>query len=247
MPWVHVPFDAQNQGGRGRSVLRDVIGPQDTLNEAVLTIRLNMKKYGTTTAVLLNYVRQQVIDPATGEVQSNEMDLDETRNAMFGLDASGPVVQLDPPDSSKILAVKRDAMVDIATVAGIPISEITPDLGNIPSGVSLRVLATRRTNKIRAFTKTCTGALADLMALLGVEDAHPEWIDPAPLDDTERVANAQARRDLGYPLAEVLPDLGESPDDIARILDGYAAEGAGLAAAGRALLRDPGVMGRGDS
>jgi predicted transcriptional regulator len=38
------------------------------------------------------------------------------------------------------------------------------------------------------------------------------------MDSTERLAIAQARVDLGYPLAEVLPDLGETPEDISRIL-----------------------------
>lgn len=247
VPWIHLPFDPQTQGGHGRSILRDVIPLQDGLNHAVHATLVNTERYADTIRALMNHQPVTTVDPATGQQRTEKLDVDETRNSILAFRGEGPLTQLTPPDSSNILSVKRDWMTDIAITAGIPISDIAPDLGNIPSGVSLRVLATRRTNTIRAFTKANTGRLSTLMQLLGVPDAIPEWIDPAPQDDTERVATAQAKLDMGYPLAEVLPDLGEDVDDIARILDATAAEQAAAVAAFRARQEDPGVMGSGDT
>lgn len=245
VPWVHLPFDPQTQGGHGRSILRDVIPLQDGLNHAVHAVIVNTEKYAAPIRALMNYQSEVRIDPRTGVPTESKLDLDETRNSIFGIKGPGPLQQLDPPNSKNILDVKRDWLTDIAVTAGMPISDIAPDLGNIPSGVSLRVLATRRTNTIRAYTKANTGRLSTLMGLLGVQDAFPEFVDAAPQDDTERVANAQARLDMGYPLEEVLPDLGEDADDIMRILDATTAEQARSVAAFRARQEDPGVMGSG--
>ena len=249
VPWVHLPFDAQSQGGHGRSILRDVIPMQDGLNHAVHAIVVNTEKYAAPIRALMNYQADATIDPTTGTPRESKLDLDETRNGIFGVKGPGPFEQLDPPDSSNILAVKSAWTSDIANTVGIPVSDVVPDLGNIPSGAALRVLAARRTNTIRAYTKAVRGRVASLMDLLGVPDAIPEFVDPAPMDDTERVANAQARLDLGYPLVEVLPDLGENEQAIDRIIRAAATEQATLAAAGAAAIRaareDPGVMGDG--
>ena len=246
VPWIHIPFDPQTQGGHGRSILRDVVPLQDGLNHAVHAILVNTEKYADAVRALMNHQPVATIDPTTGRQHEEKLEVDETRNSIIGFRSDGPLVQLDPPDSKNILDVKRDWMTDIAITAGIPISDIAPDLGNIPSGVSLRVLATRRTNTVRAYTKANTGRLSTLMALLGVPDAVPEWVEAAPMDDTERLANAQLRLDMGYPLAEVLPDLGEDADDIVRILEATGAEQARAVAAFRAGQEDPGVMGDGE-
>lgn len=247
VPWVHIPFDAETQGGHGRSILRDVIAPQDGLNHTVHAILSNTEWYGKVVAGLLNHQPDTTINPQTGKVNESRLDLDETRNSIFGFKGAGPLVQLNPPNSQNLIAVKRDWHTDIANTVGIPVSDVVPDLGNIPSGAALRVLASRRTATVRSFNRAVRGRLSTLMELLGVPDAWPEFMDPAPQDDTERLTNAQARLDMGYPLAEVLPDLGETPDDITRILEAVATEQAASVAAFRARQEDPGVMGDGDS
>lgn len=245
VPWVHIPFDPQSQGGHGRSILRDVIPLQDGLNHAVHAAIINTEKYAAPIRALMNYQADVIIDPATGQPKESKLDLDETRNSIFGVKGGGPLTQLDPPDSANILNVKRDWITDVAVTAGMPISDIAPDLGNIPSGVSLRVLATRRTNTLRAFNASIRGRIGLLMGLLGVPDAFPEFADTAPMDDTERLSNAQARLDMGYPFEEVLPDLGEDSDDILRILALAAAQDARTVRAFRAAQEDPEVMGSG--
>lgn len=250
VPWVHLPFDPQSQGGHGRSILRDVIPEQDALNHTVHALLVNTEQYAAPLRALMGYVPKVTIDPATGRAITEHLNVDETREKVIGFQGDGPLVQLDPPDSGNLLKVKQAYLSDAAVLVGIPVSDVVPDLGNVPSGAALRVLATRRTNTVRAYTKAITGRISVLMGLLGVADARPEWVDPAPMDDTERVTNAQARVDLGYPLEEVLPDLGESPDDIVRIRDAVDREAVTLAAAGRAAVaalgERPQVMGHAD-
>lgn len=250
VPWIHLPFDPQSQGGHGRSILRDVIPEQDALNHTVHSLLVNTEQYAAPLRALMEHEPTVTIDPATGRAVTERLVVDETREKILGFKGKGPLVQLDPPNSANLLQVKQAYLADAAVLVGIPVSDVVPDLGNVPSGAALRVLAARRTNTVRAYTKAITGRISVLMDLLGVPDARPEWVDPAPMDDTERVTNAQARVDLGYPLEEVLPDLGESPDDIARILEGVAREEATLAAAGRAAVaaigERPQVMGHAD-
>lgn len=243
VPWIHIPFDAETQGGHGRSILRDVIAPQDGLNHTVHALLSNTEWYGKVVAGLLNHQPDTTIDPTTGKVSESRIDLDETRNSIFGFKGAGPLVQLNPPNSQNLIAVKRDWHTDIANTVGVPVSDVVPDLGNIPSGAALRVLAARRTNTVRSFNRSVRGRLGQLMELLGVPDAWPVFVDPAPMDDTERIENATAKRALGYPLEELLPDLGEDPDDVKRILEEIAKEESRAVAAFRASQRDPGVMG----
>ena len=110
-----------------------------------------------------------------------------------------------------------------------------------------RCASSHRTSTVRSFNRAVRGRLSTLMELLGVPDAWPEFVDPAPQDDTERIANAQAKLDMGYPLSEVLPDLGEDPDDIKRILEAVDAENRRAVQAFRGRQEDPGVMGSGDA
>lgn len=233
VPWIHIPFDAQTQGGHGRSILRDVIAPQDGLNHTVHALLSNTEWYGKVVAGLLNHQPDVTLDPNTGKVATEKVELDETRNSIFGIKGPGPLTQLNPPNSENLLAVKRGWHVDIANAVGVPVSDVVPELGNIPSGAALRVLASRRTNTVRSFTRSVRGRIGDLMGLLGVPDAWPEFVDPAPVDDTERIENATAKRALGYPLEELLPGLGEDPDDIVRILEAVAGEEAAVGRAAR--------------
>lgn len=233
VPWVHLPLDPDTQGGHGTSVLRDVVPLQDGMNHALSALVLGVEQYGAPLRALMNYQPNTYIDPNTGKPTEEALRFDETRNRIFGVKGPGPLQQLEAPDSGNLLQVLAWFSAEIANEVGVPVSDIAPDLGNVPSGASLRVLAARRTSAVVDFTDTITPPVSGLMRLLGANDARPEWADPAPMDDTERLQVAQQKVDLGYPLAEVLPSLGEDPDDITRILDGAAQE---QASAGRAAV-----------
>ena len=227
MPWEHIPFDAQTQGGHGRSILRDVVPMQDGLNHAVHAIIVNTEQYAAPLRALLNYVAVKELDPLTGRQREVEFKVDPTRKSIYAFEGEhGQLVQLDPPDAKNILEVKRDWHADIANTVGVPVSDIVPDLGNIPSGAALRVLAARRTATVRSFNRSIRGRIANVMALLGIADAYPEFVDPAPTDETEQWTLAEARDRLGFPLGENLRAMGWDQDDIDRVLDAQAGEEA---------------------
>lgn len=234
VPWVHIPFDAQTQGGHGRSILRDVIPLQDGLNHAVHAVVVNTEQYAAPLRALLGYVAAKELDPSTGRQREVEFKIDPTRKSIYAFEGeNNQLVQLDPPDSANILAVKRDWHTDIANTVGVPVSDVVPDLGNIPSGAALRVLAARRTATVRSYTRSVRGRIAQLMDLLGVPDALPEFIDPAPTDDTEQWALAEIRDRLGFPLGENLRAMGWDQDDIDKVLGAVSGEEAAVGRAAR--------------
>jgi hypothetical protein len=244
-PWVHLPFDPDVQGGHGRSILRDVIPLQDALNHALVTSILNVEQYAAPLRALMNHQPKVLIDPATGMPTEEAVRFDETRNRLFGIRGPGPLTQLDPPDSGNILAVMDAYGAWIARVVGLPPSDLIPDLGNVPSGVSLRVLAARRTAAVRRFTRTITPAIHDLAALLGVQDAWPVWEDPAPVDDTERWEVAATRQDLGYTLDDNLNAMGVDGEERKRIVTNAAAAAVSTGAAAIAAFNagtDPALL-----
>lgn len=226
VPWVHLTFDADTQGGHGRSILRDVIPLQDGLNKSVADLIVGSEGFARPLRALMNYTPDVRIDPATGKPVEQKLEFDPTKQSILGVRGPGPLQSFDPPDATRLTAVQEAFAMKIGRVVGIPPTDVLPDLGNVPSGAALRVLASRRTNAVRDFEQDNTAALARLMSLLGADGAYPEWVDPAPIDGTERLEIAQAKLDLGYPLAEVLPDLGEDPDDITRIVEAKTAEDA---------------------
>lgn len=234
MPWEHIPFDAQTQGGHGRSILRDVVPMQDGLNHAVHAIIVNTEQYAAPLRALLNYVAAKELDPLTGRQRQVEFDVDPTRKSIYAFEGeNGNLIQLDPPDAKNILEVKRDWHTDIANTVGLPVSDIVPDLGNIPSGAALRVLAARRTAKVRSYTKSIRGRVAHVMELLGIPDAYPEFQDPAPTDETEQWEIAESRDRLGFPLGENLREMGWDQEDIDRVLEAVSGEEAAVGRAAR--------------
>ncbi|WP_434080375.1 hypothetical protein [Sanguibacter sp. Z1732] len=222
---------------------------QDGLNKSVADLIVGGESFARPLRALMNYQQEVTINPRTGTPEETRLEYDPTKQTVLGIRGPGPLTQLDPPDATKLIAVQEAFVTKIGRVAGIPPTDIMPEVGNVPSGAALRLLSNRRTNAVRDFHDDNTHAITDLMGLLGVPDVYPEWADPAPMDDTERLEAAQQRVDLGYPLEEVLPALGEDPDDIKRILGKIAEQEASI---GRAAVeafrqgRDPAATVRGD-
>lgn len=248
VPWVHLAQNPTAQGGRGRSVLHDVIPLQDALNKSLADLIVGGESFARPLRALMNYDPKPQLNPATGKYEAPVLRYDPTRQSILGIHGPGPLQQLDPPDATKLIAVQEAFVNKIGRVAGIPPTDIMPEIGNVPSGAALRLLSNRRTNAVRDFHDDNTHAITDLMELLGVPDVYPEWADPAPMDDTERLEIAQQRVDLGYPFEEVLPALGEDPEDIKRIMGKIRDERASIGRAAAAAFRrgdDPAATLRG--
>lgn len=246
VPWVHLPYDARTEGGHGRSILRDAIPVQDSINHAVYSLIVATESVADPVNLLFNYQAQVTVDPATGLPAEKPLKIDTTASKLVGVQGPGPVSQLAAPTPDGLIAIKRDGVKSMAQVVGLPETDISPEIGDVPSGAALRILSAKRTAKVRTYTADITPALSDLMGLLGFEGVTPSFSDPAPVDPSERYDEALKLLDLGLPFTEILRHLGKSQAEIDRIMEAKATEGAGLAAFGSQLLASPEVMGRGD-
>lgn len=217
VPAIWLAHDAEDMGGHGTSILEDVVPIQDALNKSVADLIVGGENFAQPLRYLMNYRAKKKIDPETGEVSEETIKADPTVNKIFAIPGDGPFGQLDPPDATRLLAVHEAYANKVSRVTGLPAFYVSQVTGEPPTGRALRVMSTRLTNLSRE-TQTDFGPWwSELMTMLGVPDVKPIWQDPAPVDESEELENAEARKAIGYPLEEVLRKLGEDEEDIARI------------------------------
>ena len=219
VPVVWLPHDADELDAYGTSVLEDVIPIQDALNKSVADMIVAGESFAQPLRYLMNWRNKRKINPDTGEPEEETLRADPTRNRFLTLPGNGPIGQLDPPDSSKLIAVHQEYANKIQRVTGLPAFYITQTMGEPPTGVALRVLSTRLTNLSQDNMDDFGPQWSRLMDLLGVPDVEPIWQDAAPMDESEKLEAAETRKAIGYPLREILRKLGEDDDDIDRIMD----------------------------
>lgn len=237
VPWVWLPRDADTFGDYGKSVLRDVIPIQDALNKSVADLIVGGESFALPLRAILNFQPQQKLDPETGKPVQQQIKYDIRKNRLLGIPGNGPLTQLDPPDATKLTALHDAYALKIARVIGAPAYEFTQGGSDVPSGISLRVLADRRTAAIRDFQEDANPAWSRLMDLLGVPDARPSWADPAPLDATEQLEAAEKKRDLGFPFETLAAELGYDETELKDILKARLREEAEAAEAGQVAAR----------
>ncbi len=236
--------DPEDQFSHGNSILTDVVPLQDGLNKSVADLVIIGDSYAKPFWYLLNYVppagqqnplvaAQQVIQAASEASMQARSKFDPTRQRIFTHDGPGPFGQLEPPDMTRVVAVNDAFAGKIARVAGVPNFYLSQTSGDVPSGESLRVLASRLSSAVREFNQISTPVWRGQGQLLGVE-LDPQWADPMPLSEAELLEQALLMDELGVPMDEILRRIGwQNADEIAaRILE---ARGATAAEAGRAL------------
>jgi hypothetical protein len=208
--------DADDQKSHGHSVLHDVIPLQDGLNKAVADMIVNSESFSRPIRYLLQYAAEARLNPETGQMEHPKLKFDPTKQQILAVNGAGPMGQLDPPDVTKVIAVQDAFALKIARVVGIPAYYLSQTSGDVPSGESLRVLSSRLISAVTDFQQDSTPVWHGLMQLLG-HDVWPEWAPAMQLDQIEQMQVAREKQDLGYPLEDILRDLGE--DDVAGILD----------------------------
>lgn len=236
VPVTWFPHDADELGEHGRSVLEDVVPLQDALNKSVADLIVGGENFAQPLRALMNYRAKRTINPDTGEVTEDSIRADPTVNKLLAIPGDGPLVQLDPPDATKLLAVHEAYAIKIGRVVGLPAFYVSQVTGEPPTGVALRVLSTRLTNLSKESMTDFSPEWSRTMELLGVPDVTPRWEDPAPTDESEKLDNAEARKMLGYGLRENLAAMGLDPDDVERIIaDAQSNQPSGGSLAARAF------------
>lgn len=238
VPACWLPLDSSTPGGYGRSILTDVIPLQDALNKSVADMVVLGEDYAEPFWYLLKYRSEDRarattnpyapsapalppppgVPPVAGLETSTgtgypqaQQRFDRRRQSLFVTSAEGPMGQLEPPDLTRLLKVQDGFALKIARTVGLPSFYVTQTSGDVPSGESLRVLATRRTGRLRRFQNMALPVLRGLGQLLGMEDPQPVWEPVVMVDELEKWQIAEAQNGMGLALEDVL-DYADMPD-----------------------------------
>lgn len=216
--------DADSPEAWGQSILADVIPLQDGLNTSLAHMVVTGEAYAKPFWYLLNFqpttpgnplAVAQEYQQALGELQAlNEKAarrFDPTAQRIFTHDGPGPFGQLDPPDLTHLLKVQDGFAQKIARVSGVPSYYLSQTSGDVPSGESLRVLSSRLTSGVAAFTREAAPVWRGFKQLMGMDDTAPRFADPMPLTAEERLALAQEEQALGLPPEIWLRTAGYDP------------------------------------
>ena len=205
--WKH---RAMSQFEHGRSLVADVIPPQDELNKYVADAIVASERI----ALPLRYVMdvapemlQPRLDPETGKLEKPKLPFDSATSDILALTAKGPAGEFPGPDADKIIAMQAHAEQKIARILGLPRYYFSQAPGAVPSGESLRVEGTRMVAATVSTQLDSTPVWRGQGQLLGVA-LEPRWADPMPMDETERIGNAEALSRLGLADEDVVAYLG---------------------------------------
>lgn len=223
-PYNRVPvFHFANNadiGLTGVSELTEAIPIQNALNKSVLDMLIAMEfaafRQRWITGIDVEY-------DENGEAKSpfvpgaERIWITENENAKFG--------DFEAADLKQFLEVKESFRVDMAAVTGTPLYYFMQTGGQFPSGEALQKAETRFVNKVRDRMESFGQVWEDLMAFaLRIENKgedvrlFTQWADPAPLSESETLANLVTKRALGVDEEQLLTEAGYGAADIAAMM-----------------------------
>lgn len=197
--------DADDPWSWGRSVLDDAIPVQDELNYLVAVSNGAVERAARPIRYAL------VSSPEIVGAANARVDFDPSTEDVLTLTAN-TAGQFGAPDMAALVALQQHAEQKIARVVGIPPYVFSQMSGEVPSGVSLRVVNERRTSAVNTSNDDDTPVWRGQMDLLGFEDCEPLWAPTMPLTEEEAVTIASAEKnDLGLPADHWLRTIGLDP------------------------------------
>lgn len=209
---------APSQFDRGVSLLRDIVSPQDRLNKVIADAVVAAERIAQPIRYILDVNPEQMrprLNPQTGLMEPPAAPFDEAVNTLLMHSAKGPAGQFEGPNAEHLIRFKNDAEDEISRVAGVPAYYLGRASGQVPSGASLRVVTSRLVSGVGGFQRDAGPVWKGQLELLGWPTTAIQWAAAHPVDDTEKLEQAEAKKRLGYPLRDILEDLGEpDPEDI---------------------------------
>lgn len=217
VPVFHFRFDAEMQDF-GTSVLSDVIPLNDALNKSWADIlgaqEENMRRRRYVAGM------QVEVDEETGR-RINPFKPDD--DILFAQDSEVKFGEFTDANLTEMIAVKQEAVKDIALVSGIPPSYFNIDsVGTAISGEALRKIEARFTAIVadaqRSFGETWSEVVSFALQISGESqdslEIETQWTDAAPVSETENLDNAQKKIALGWSSEQVQRDYGLSDEQI---------------------------------
>ena len=222
VPVFHFRFDAEMMDF-GSSLLTDVIPLNDALNKSWADIlgaqEENMRRRRFAAGM------QVETDEETGK-KINPFKPDD--DVWFSADSDTKFGEFTDADLAQMIAVKQEAVKDIALVSGIPPSYFNLEsTGSAISGEALRKIEARFTAIVqdaqRSFGETWAEAISFALdaSNQSVENLEIEtqWTDAAPMSESEVLDNAAKKLNLGWSIEQIQRDYGLTDGQITKMMD----------------------------
>lgn len=216
VPAVRFAHDADSPDKPGTSINEDVVPLQDILNKSLADMLIASEFFALPMRVFTGVTLTR--DPKTGKTQADEFDPRKDRHMFFG-GTDTKAFTLPSGDIRQAIEITDAIAVKIARVSGVPMHYLTIGQGQFPSGEALRTAEARLVSKVDDLHDEWGPVWSDAMALLGIIEAEPVWLDPAHVTETERLERLASRKDLGVPWEETMKGLGY--DDPEKLADLY--------------------------
>ena len=220
VPVFHFRFDAEIMDF-GISLLADVIPLNDALNKSWADIlgaqEENMRRRRYVAGL------QVETDEETGK-KINPFKPDD--DVWIAQDDTTTFGEFTDANLTEMIAVKQEAVKDIALVSGIPPSYFNLEqTGSAISGEALRKIEARFTAIVqdaqRSFGETWAEVMSfaldasnDISEKLEIET---QWTDAAPVSESEVLDNAQKKINLGWSYEQVQRDYGLTDEQIEKM------------------------------
>ncbi|QKY80240.1 portal protein [Microbacterium phage Leafus] len=180
---------------------------QDRVNHSIIDQTVVEEMYARPFWFLMNVELPPVNPflPATSaavEEAVKERKGGDSAPRMFTTSGEGPFGQLEPPTLTDMIAY-HDSIVDkVPLTTGIPQHYFKPGAGTPPTGVALKVLMKRFSNKISRIRDDIEPTLEELAELLGIEkDVEvevPKQQDPETGETIELAEDAPVEFEYGF-------------------------------------------------
>ena len=137
---------------------------------------------------------------------------------IFTTSGNGPFGQMDPPTIKDMMEYHDSLVAKVSQSTGIPEYYFKPGSGSAPSGVALKTLSKRFTDKVSVIRDAIKPELLRMAEDLGVTKVNGEivlWNSDNDLLQDALDAHGMALATMGFPLeyiaSVVAPDVDMSP------------------------------------
>lgn len=226
VPVFHFTYD-EELDDKGNSILTDVIPLNDTLNKSWADIigaqeeNMRRRRYVAGMQVEVDEETNKKINPF-----KNDDDI------FFAADSETKFGEFSDANITEMIAVKQEAVKDIALVSGIPPSYFNLEqTGSAISGEALRKIEARFTAIVqdaqRSFGETWAEVISFALDIQNENsdalEIETQWTDASPVDESETLKNAQTKISLGWSYDQVQRDYGLTDQQIEKMKQENAA------------------------
>ena len=218
LPIVHAQNTGQPFRYEGISDVEAMVPLQDELNA-----RLSDRAHRVTMQSFKMYLAKGIEgfgEVAVGPGQVWTTDNPDASVEGFGGDA-------DSPSEDRHIAEVREALDKVSGVSPLVLGVVRAKVGHLSSENALRIALMGVLSKTMRKRQAYGGAIVDAGRMIldaldasGVMETREEdralsirWPDPIPVDERDRLREAQLKRDLGVPAEVVLAELGYGAGD----------------------------------